>query len=255
MKKIKYSNSSTELIYGINPVRELLIAGRRKVYQLLIVSKEKQRLEEIIKLASLRKIQIRWIDGKEMSSLFSSREDQGVAAKAEPYPYYELEEILKKPDDSKNSVIIALDQIQDPRNLGAIARSAVAFFCDAMVIHKNRCSPVTPVAMKASAGMTEHLKIAMVSNLAFALRKVKDEGYTLYGLDANATKSIFETQFGPRAVFVMGHEGSGLRELTSKLCDELIRIPISPLCNSLNVSVAAGVVLGEALRQSGRCRT
>jgi 23S rRNA (guanosine2251-2'-O)-methyltransferase len=245
--KHRKGSGGEEMLFGINPVREALSSGRRRILSLWVVKKSSGRLEEILEKASSRGIEIRWVDGREMTGRFPDREDQGVAAVAGPYPYVDLEDILKSRPPS--SILIALDQVQDPRNLGAVIRSAAAFGCAGLVIHETRSAPITPVTVKASAGMTEHAKIARVVNLASAIRKVKEAGLWAYGLDAGASRSLFDEDLTSDVMFVLGSEGGGLRKLTASLCDGLLRIPISPLCESLNVSAAAAIIVAEASRQ------
>ncbi len=248
----------TEMLYGINPIMQVLLAKKRCIRSLWVVEKDNPQIKEIIARASAQGIPIRRILGSEMAKFFPDREDQGVAAVADPYPYLELNAILRW--RSASSVLLALDQVQDPRNLGATIRSAVAFGCGGLIIHENRCAAVSPAAVKAAAGMTEHLKIVRVVNLAAALRKIREAGFWIYGLDPAASTPIFEADLSGDVTFVLGSEEKGLRRLTATLCDALLAIPILPPCDSLNVSVAAAITLAEAARQkkegkeSGRCR-
>lgn len=240
-----------QLIYGINPVYELLRAGRRNVRSLLVVNKPgKSRIDGIVRLASSKAIPVRWIDGSEMAKRFPGREDQGIAALAEPFKYHGLDEILHgRPSPC---LLLALDEIQDPQNIGAIVRSAAAFDCSGLIMHRDRSTRITPAAVKASAGMTEHVHIAAAANLASAIKRVKNEGIWVLGLDAEAHQSIYNEDLTLDIMLVLGSEGKGLRRLTSELCDTLVSIPLSDLCESLNVSTAAAVVLAEATRQRSK---
>jgi 23S rRNA (guanosine2251-2'-O)-methyltransferase len=249
--KPRKDRGGEDMLFGINPVCEALSSGKRSIRSLWIVKKSGSgRLERIAEQASSKGIEIRWVEGAEMTRRFPDREDQGVAAITGPYPYETLEGILRSRPPS--SFLLALDQVQDPRNLGAVIRSAAAFGCAGIIIHEDRSARITPVTVKASAGMTEHSKIAKVVNLASAIRQVKEAGLWVYGLDAGAPKSLFEEDLTSDIMLVLGSEGTGLRSLTVSLCDGLLRVPISPPCESLNVSAAAAIILAEASRQRMR---
>jgi 23S rRNA (guanosine2251-2'-O)-methyltransferase len=238
-----------DLVYGIHAVAETLKAGRRIVRSLLVVRKSPSssgRIESILEMAAGRGIPVRWVEGGEMARKFPDREDQGIAALASPYPYSSLDEVLMGPAPR---LVVALDEVQDPRNLGAVARLAAAFGAGGIITHRERSAPLSPAAVKASAGMTEHLRIASVSNLAQAVRRAKREGLWVIGLDAGATRSLYHEKMGQDMMVVLGSESRGLRRLTAELCDGLVSIPMSPICESLNVSTAAAVVLAEAARQ------
>ena len=246
--KRRGKKASDNTIYGINPVFEALKSGRRKIHRILVVkNRENRRIDGIVDLARSRGIEIRLTDGREMSKKFPERQDQGVVAKTSPYAYSSLDGLLG--DRRSPCLLAALDAIQDTRNLGAIVRSAAAFDADGIIVHADRCAGVTPVTVKASAGMTEHVNIAKVANLATAIRRVKDEGIWVLGLDADSPAGLYNEDLTADIMFVMGSEGKGLRKLTASLCDNLISIPVSSKCESLNVSTAAAVVLAEAARQ------
>ena len=151
--------------------------------------------------------------------------------------------------DRPAALIVALDQVQDPHNLGAVARSAEAAGADGLVIPGRRSASVTPAAAKASAGAVEHLPIARVSNLAEYLARAKDEGAWVYGADADAPTTYTATDLTGKVVLVLGSEGSGLRRLVAERCDGLISIPLRGRVGSLNVSAAAAALLFEAVRQ------
>ena len=187
-------------------------------------------------------------DAAELTRLAGSPEHQGVVAEVDPYPYADPWELLADPE----ALVVALDQIQDPQNLGAVARSAEAAGASGLVIPSRRTATVTPAAAKASAGAVEHLRIARASNLADFLTRAKDDGAWIYGAEANAEAPYTQADLTGKVVLVLGSEGKGLRRLVAERCDALISIPVRGRVASLNVSAAAAVVLFEAVRQRGR---
>jgi 23S rRNA (guanosine2251-2'-O)-methyltransferase len=238
---------SSDLIYGIHAVWEAMQAEKRAVLSLLVVrSHRSRRLEEILDAAGRRGIPVSLLDGSEMSRRCPGREDQGVAARVEPYPYGSLDDALASKGPR---LLLALDEVQDPQNLGALIRSAVAFGAGALILPRSRSASVTPAVVRASAGMTERLTVVLVPNLATALRTVQERGVWVFGLDGRADRSLYMEDLTQDLMFVMGSEGKGLRRLTAELCDGLLRIPLSPGCESLNVAAAAAVGLAEAARQ------
>ena len=215
-----------EIVYGRRPVAEAK-RGRRRVRR--VWTSEDTAAEELTTLAG-------------------SPDHQGIVAEMDPYPYADADRLLEKPD----ALVVALDQVQDPHNLGAVARSAEAAGVDGLVICGRRAAAVTPAAAKASAGAVEHLAIARVTNLAQWLERAKDSGAWIYGAEANAEAPYSQTDLTGKAVLVFGSEGKGLRRLVAERCDALISIPVRGRVASLNVSAAAAAVLFEAIRQRGR---
>lgn len=181
----------------------------------------------------------------ELEHLCGSDEHQGVVAEVDPYPYADPRSLLSADD----ALVVALDQITDPQNLGAICRSAEVAGASGVVIPERRAAMVTPAVCKASAGAVEHLAVAHVRNLADWLEEAKQAGAWIYGASATASQSHTGVDWTGRAVLVMGSEGSGLRPRVADSCDALVSIPMHGRIDSLNASVAAGVVLFEALRQ------
>jgi 23S rRNA (guanosine2251-2'-O)-methyltransferase len=211
------------LIYGRRPVAEAK-RGRRRVRRV-------------------------WTTGDlppfELARLAGSAEHQGVVAEVDPYPYVRPESLLEPPD----SLIVALDQVQDPRNLGAVCRSAEAAGAAGVVIPSRRSAGVTAAACKASAGAVEHLPVARVSNLADWLARAKESGAWIYGADPGAPAAFSEADLGGKVVLVLGSEGKGLRKRVADSCDLLVSIPARGKVGSLNVAAAATVLLFEAVRQ------
>lgn len=237
-----------DIVYGVHAVREALRAGKRAVRSLTVVRNHRgRRIEEILGLAGARGIPVTLTEGSEMTRRFPGREDQGVAARVDPYPYGSLDDVLGSPDGPR--LLVALDEVQDPHNLGAVIRCAVAFEAGGLILPANRSTLVTPAVVRASAGMTERLTVVVVPNLATAIRTIKQGGVWVFGLDGRADRSIYKEDLTRDLMFVLGSEGKGLRRLTADLCDGLLRIPLSQGCESLNVSAASAVGLAEAARQ------
>lgn len=185
------------------------------------------------------------LDARELTRLAGSPDHQGVVAEVDPYPYADPTTLLAAPD----ALVVALDQVQDPRNLGAVCRSAEAAGSAGVVLPRRRSAAVTAVACKASAGAVEHLPVARVGNLADWLATAKDAGAWIYGADAGAEASCFELDLTGKIVLVLGSEGGGLRRRVAGSCDALAAIPSRGRVGSLNVSAAAAVLLFEAARQ------
>jgi 23S rRNA (guanosine2251-2'-O)-methyltransferase len=168
-------------------------------------------------------------------------------AEVDPYPYAVAGSFLERPD----GLVVALDQVQDTRNLGAICRSAEAAGANGVVIPSRRAAAITPAACKASAGAVEHLPVARVTNLADWLGRAKDQGAWIHGAEAGAPAPHTQANLTGKVVLVLGGEGKGLRRRVAESCDLLVSIPVRGSVASLNVSAAASVLLFEALRQRG----
>ncbi|HEX4464841.1 MAG TPA: 23S rRNA (guanosine(2251)-2'-O)-methyltransferase RlmB [Solirubrobacterales bacterium] len=181
----------------------------------------------------------------ELERLCGSPDHQGVVAEVEPYTYAGAVELLR----AENALLVALDQVQDPRNLGAVARSAEAAGAAGLVVPERRSAAVTAVACKASAGAVEHLAIAHVRNLADWLAEAKEAGFWIWGADAEAKQAPWNVDLSGPTVLVLGGEGKGLRPRVASACDGLIALPQRGKIDSLNVSAAAAALLFEAVRQ------
>ena len=183
----------------------------------------------------------------ELTRLAGSADHQGVVAEVDPYPYADPVALLAEPE----ALLVALDQVQDPRNLGAVCRSAEVAGAAGLVIPQRRAAAVTAAACKASAGAVEHLAVARVRNLADWLAQARDAGFWTWGADPAAPTAYTDADLGGGTVLVLGGEGKGLRPRVAAACDGLLAIPQHGRTASLNVSAAAAVLLFEALRQRG----
>ncbi len=231
---------SAELVYGRRPVRELL-RGRRQALEILATDRALSA-EPWIREAGVR---VTVKPDRELTALAGARDHQGVVARAEPYRYADAWEIAA----GETPLIVCLDRVSDPRNLGAVIRSAEGAGASGIVVPEHGSARVTPAVCKSSAGAVEHLPVAVVTNLARYLGEIKGPSLWIYAAAAEAPASLWGTQFTPGAVFVLGAEGRGLRPLVRRACDEAVSIPLEGMVDSLNVSVAAALLLYEARRQ------
>jgi 23S rRNA (guanosine2251-2'-O)-methyltransferase len=242
---------------GIHAVREALEAGH--AFDRIVIARGRQdtRVEEIVQLARERNIPLRFEDRSQLDRLAGSKDHQGVVALAAARSAAALEDILTAANAAagrgQKGLIILLDGVEDPHNLGAIIRTALASGAHGVVIPERRSAGLTDTVARASAGALAHLPVAKVTNLAQSMKELKEAGYWLVGLDENADKNYTQADYTLPVGIVLGGEGKGLHDLTRKRCDFVVSLPTTGPVKSLNVSVAAGVVLFEALRQR-RCR-
>ena len=188
------------------------------------------------------------VGAAELTRIAGSPDHQGIVAEVDPYPYVDPNALVERRD----GLVVALDQVQDPRNLGAVCRSAEAAGAAGVVICERRAAQVTPAACKASAGAVEHLAVARVRNLADWLAAAKDAGGWVYGAEAGAATRYDQVDLGGLTVLVLGGEGKGIRPRVASACDALVAIPRLGRVASLNVSAAAAVLLFEAVRRRER---
>jgi 23S rRNA (guanosine2251-2'-O)-methyltransferase len=233
------------IIYGINPVLEALRAGR--VRELRIGERADDRLKQRVALAGERGVRVRRVPPDALERDSRRGVHQGVVAEIEEAAEYSIEEIVSAASDAP--LIVVLDGIEDPHNLGAILRTADAAGVDGVVIQSRRAASRGGVAAKASAGALAHVKIAEVVNIARAVEELKQAGVWTVGLASEAPDSYDAIDLTLPTALVLGAEGAGLRRLVRERCDRLASISMRGHVGSLNVSVAAGVVLFEAVRQ------
>ncbi len=241
-----------ELIYGRNAVYECLRAKRREVFKLLVAegAQEKGALAQSLQLAasSGKRIPIQRVPRAQLDRV--SEGHQGVAAEVSGYPYAALDDILGRL--TAQPLLLVLDCVQDPQNLGTLLRTAEAVGAEGVLIAKDRAAEITPAVVNASSGATEHLAIAQVTNIARALQKLKESDIWVIGLDASPESGAQDYGAvdlrGPLAV-VVGSEGQGIRRLVRETCDILIKLPMRGAVSSLNAAVAGSIVLYETLRQ------
>ena len=233
------------IIYGINPVLEALRAGR--VRELRVGERADDRLKQLLALADAGGVPVRRVPSDTLDRESRRGVHQGVVAAIEEADDYSIEEIVS--GASAAPLVVVLDGIEDPHNLGAILRTADAAGVDGVVIQSRRAASRGGVAAKASAGALAHVRIAEVVNIARAVDELKEAGVWTVGLAAEAPDSYNAIDLTLPTALVLGAEGAGLRRLVRERCDRLASIPMRGHVGSLNVSVAAGVVLYEAVRQ------
>jgi 23S rRNA (guanosine2251-2'-O)-methyltransferase len=244
---------SDELVYGIHAVAAVLARRPAAVRRLTVqAGRNDRRLQDLVETARSAKIPVEQRPTAELDAQLPGLVHQGVIARVEPAKAVDENEFLRSLDVEKRApLILVLDGVQDPHNLGACLRTADAAGADALVVPRDRASGLTPVVRKVAAGAAETVPLVQVTNLARFLRLLKDEGVWVVGTDGEADKLHYEVDLkGPLAI-VLGAEGTGMRRLTRDVCDHVVRLPMCGAVQSLNVSVATGVVLYEALRQRG----
>jgi 23S rRNA (guanosine2251-2'-O)-methyltransferase len=236
-------------IFGRNPVLELLKSDKSINKILIAVGSEKGSVVEIIKAAKQKRVPIQQVERSHLDKMFPGQKHQGVAAMVAPVDYVEWQDILERArEKNEDPLIIILDEIEDPHNLGAILRTADAVGAHGVIIPKRRAVPLTEGVAKASAGAVEYVPVARVANIVQVIEKLKKEGCWVAGTSLKGTLLYEQDLKGPLVV-VIGSEGKGLAKLTEEKCDFLVRIPMLGQINSLNASVATGVVLYEVARQ------
>jgi len=242
--------------YGTHAVRVLLARNPERVRRLLVTSgRDAARLAELKSLAQRAGVQVSATDDAFLDKLAEGGRHQGVVAEIMPRagdPETQLEEALEAAQGAP--LLLVLDGVQDPHNLGACLRSADAAGVTAVIAPRDRAAGLTAVARKVAAGAAETVPFVPVVNLARALRDLKERGVWLVGTDDTADKTLFDADLKGPVALVMGSEGEGLRRLTRECCDQLVSIPMAGAVESLNVSVATGVVLFEAVRQRTAAR-
>jgi 23S rRNA (guanosine2251-2'-O)-methyltransferase len=237
------------LIYGINAVSEALKA-RGRSFEWVGVAKERHdlRLQRVIDECRKNSIAVRFLGRPELDRMAGNNAHQGVVAVTSGKQYNELEDLLAG-KRGKYSLLVLLDGIEDPHNLGAVLRTADAAGADGVVIPERRAVGVTPTVTKASAGASEHLPIAKVTNIARTVDELKEKNIWIVGLDERGSKEYDAIDYKMDCGIVLGAEGKGVHDLVKKKCDFLVSIPMLGKMSSLNVSVAAGVMLYEIVRQ------
>jgi 23S rRNA (guanosine2251-2'-O)-methyltransferase len=232
-------------------VREALEAGRPLDRVLVARGRHGERLDALVQLARRHNVPVRFEEREQVDRASGTREHQGVVAFAAAKPPATLEDLLRV-SDAGPGLIVLLDGVEDPHNLGAVIRTSLAAGARGVVIAERRAAGLTDAVARAAAGALEHLPVARVPNLARAMEEVKEAGYWLVGLDERSDKKLTDLDLTVPTGIVLGGEGKGLHELIRTRCDFLASIPTSGPVRTLNVSVAAGIALFEAVRQRTR---
>lgn len=231
-----------ELVYGRRPVREVLRAGRRQVLELLATERA-LAAEPWLREAPGLRLQV--VPERRLNETAGTKEHQGVAAFCEPYRYADAYELA----GGEHPLVVCLDQVTDPHNLGAVVRSAEGAGASGVVVTERNAARVTAAVCKASAGAVEHLPVAVVVNLGRYLDEIKGPQLWAWAAEGEAKTAVWDADLATGAALVFGAEGRGLRPGVRRACDDAFAIPLAGAVESLNVSVAAGVALFEAARQ------
>ena len=242
--------SGARYIYGRHPVSEALRARPREVQRLLVAAGRGDRLGDVLRMAERHGIPVANVTRGALEELVGDVPHQGIVAAVVAFAYADEDDMVKRAmERDEVPLIVALDQVQDPHNLGSLVRSAFALGAHGLIVPKDNSCEVTPTVVKSSAGATAHLPIARVTNLRRALEGLKSTGLWVVGAAAGEGQEPWEVDFTAPTVLVIGSEGWGLRRLVGETCDVLVRIPMQGELGSLNASVAGGVLLYEACRQ------
>lgn len=225
------------ILYGRNAVREALRAGRRPVHEVWATKR-------VAGEPWLRGARVHIADGAQVEHRAGAPDHQGVAAQVGPYPYADPEALL----EGDAPFLVALDELQDPQNLGAICRTAETAGCDGVIICERRAAEITPAVCKASAGAVEHLAVARVGNLADFLIRAKERNVWCYGAAGEARTSYLDVDWRGPVCIVLGAEGKGLRRRVAETCDDLVALPMRGQIESLNVSATGAILLYAALQ-------
>jgi len=240
-----------EIIFGINPVQEKLRVAPKDVLEILFAAPGDRAALRAIECEALRhRLPISRVPVHVLDRLASGQRHQGVIAKIEAFHYLSLDKFLERISTAAGSEhILILDGVTDPRNFGALLRTAEAVGIEHVIIPKHRSVEVNSLVVKASSGATFYLNIVKATNMRTTLSELKKRGYWIVGLDATATQTIYENKYPERLAIVLGSEGRGIRQINLRECDFVVSIPMLGKVASLNVAVAGAIFLYEILRQ------
>jgi len=238
-----------DIVIGRNAVIETL-KGDRTIETLYISNNKLEgSINTIVSLAKENRILIKEVDKRKLDSMCDGATHQGVIAKVTPYKYSEVSDILALAEERGESpFIVILDEVEDPHNLGSIVRTAELFGVHGIIIPKRRSASVSATVYKSSVGAIEHVKIAKVTNLNATIEELKLKGIWVYGADIRAEEYSYQVDFSGPCAVIIGNEGRGISKLTVQKCDKLIKIPMVGKINSLNASVAGGIIMYEVLK-------
>ena len=236
------------LIYGKNPVLEAINSGTtiNKIY----AQTKNKEIDCVIKEALKRKIVVVNTDKQKLDKMIDGRNSQGIIASVTEFKYSSIEDIIKYAKEKNEApFVLILDKIEDPHNLGAIIRSAECMGVHGVIIQKRNACQVTDTVEKVSAGACSYVKVARVTNITESIKKLKEYGLWIYGLDMEGKENIYNTKLDGAIGMVVGNEGEGISRLVKENCDILMKIPMTGKINSLNASVSAAITIYEVVRQ------
>src|ERR1017187_2736012 len=243
-----------EVLYGLHPVEEAVRSGSRRLDSVMLARERSDaRLERLADLCRAAGVRISLERRDQLTRLSRTDAHQGVVAMVRERPLLDLPDLLEPKTGSQNGLrhrfFLALDSIEDPHNLGALLRTADGAGVDGVILPERRSAPVSATVAQTSAGASEHVRIARVTNLVRSLEQMKKANVWVLGLDERGAPDYMDFDFRTDCVLVLGREGPGLHDLGKKTCDHLLRIPMAGMVSSLNVSVAGAVVMYEPMRQ------
>jgi len=236
------------IVYGKHPVEEAIRHSGRSISRLMLDVERRSSLDDIARAAHEAGVAVSWVDRAELERLCHNAHHQGAVAVLPEFGYASVKDFAARATDQPR-VVVALDGVTDPQNLGACLRAAGAFGADLLVITKDRSAPMTPVVAKAAAGATEVVPLARETNLVQALEILKKAGFWVYGLDAEAEQPLSDADLSGNVVLVLGSEGTGLRRLVRETCDHLAHLSAHGPIESLNVAQACAVALYDVFRR------
>src|SRR3989339_1811777 len=236
-------------IFGRKPVLEALKSEVELEVVYIAFGQHGDVINQIFSAAKKRGVKITQLSTQKFDSLSEGQNAQGVVALKGVQKYFELDEIISESKKSKFPLLLILDSIQDPHNLGAILRTAECAGVDGIIVTTNQSAPITDTAEKISAGAVSYVKVCRVNNLVQTMNILKEEGFWTVGTSLNNSKNYAEMDYKMPVALVMGNEEKGIRKLVAETCDFLVKIPMNGKVDSLNVSVATGVLLFEINRQ------
>lgn len=240
------------LIYGINPVLEALESG---IVKKIVVAKGRagESLRRLRNLAEKKGAVIEFREREYLDRLTGKAAHQGVVVVGPEFSYAEVGEVIAhRLEPYEHHLILILDSVVDPQNLGSLVRTAYCFGANGLIIPENRAASVTPAVVKSSAGATQHMRIARVVNIAHTIDTLKDRGFWIYGAEAGSGGDIRRVEYHSHIGLVVGSEGKGIRPLIKKKCDFLVSIPMEGRIGSLNVAVATGIILFDIFTKRKR---
>jgi len=243
-----------EVLYGLHPVEEAVRSGAGRLHQVMLARERKDaRLERLAEICRAAGVRVSLESRDQLTRMARTDAHQGALAVVRERAFLDIDDLLAKPEtnseNQQHRFFLALDGIEDPHNLGALLRTADGAGVDGVILPERRSAPISAIVAKTSAGASEHVRIARVTNLVRVLEQMKQANVWILGLDERGKPDYTDFDFRTDCVLVLGREGAGLHDLVKKTCDHLLRIPMAGMVSSLNVSVAGAVVMYEAMRQ------
>ena len=238
------------MLFGLHPVEAAVRSSSRTLDRVVVARERKdERLERLLHLCRAAGVQVSLEPREQLTRLARTDAHQGVLAMVQSRKLLAIEDLLDSPKEQGYRFLLALDGVEDPHNLGAILRTCDAAGVDGVVVPERRSAPLNATVAKTSAGASEHVRIAQVTNIVRSLEEAKHRNFWIVGLDERGSMDYADFDFRSDVVLVLGREGSGMHDLVKRTCDHLLRIPMAGTVSSLNVSVAGAVVIYEAMRQ------